>query len=259
MKIGLTLSTGGARGIAHLAVLKALEKNNINISIVSGSSMGSVVGGLYCLGYSVSELENFVNSLTKKDAKKILDFTLPKESLLKGEGAKEYLKYLFKNSTFSDLKIPFYPISTDLISGKQVIITDGYLWEAVYASSAIPGFFKPLKRNNMILVDGGVTNPLPVDIIRHKADFVIASRITPEYDNLKFSERILSLYYILRSLAILETSLSENILEKSPADYIFDFKGIIPYHVFSFEKGKDILKVAQDFVDQHLPELLSKL
>jgi len=259
MKIGLTLSTGGARGIVHLAVLKALEKNNINISIVSGSSMGAVVGGLYCLGYSVSELENFVNSLTKKDVKKILDFTIPTESLLKGEGAKEYLKHLFKNNTFSDLKIPFYPISTDLISGKQVVITDGYLWEAVYASSAIPGFFKPLKKNNMVLVDGGVTNPLPVNVIRHKVDFVIASRITPDYDALQPKGRFLPLYYALRSLSILETSLSENILEKSPVDYIFDFKGIIPFSIFAFDKGAEILKITQPFVDSQLPGLLSKL
>lgn len=259
MKIGLTLSVGGARGIAHLSVLKFLEKHNIKIDMVSGASMGSIVGGLYSLGYSITELENFVNSLTKKDAKKILDFTIPKESLLKGEGAKEYLKYLFKDATFDDLKIPFYPVATDLVSGKPVVISEGYLWEAVYASSAIPGFFKPLKLRDMILVDGGVANPIPIDVIRHKVDFLIASRIIPQYDNLKLTGKILSLYYVLRSLSIVEASLSENILEKNPPDFLVDFKNIISFNVFSFEKGKDILKFSDKFVEKNMQALLSKL
>ena len=207
-KIGLVLSGGGARGIAQLGVLKVLERNNIPIDFIAGNSMGSVIGGLYASGYTLAEIESIVlatdwNKLLSLsgDVERNALFIGQKEEeeqgflLLRFEGLSPVLPtgissgqrvtnflnelclqalYRPKNS-FDELKIPFRVVTTDLIRGKRLVIGSGSLTEALRASISVPLLFSPLKKDSMLLLDGGLISNIPVDIAKeHRCDVILA-------------------------------------------------------------------------------------
>ena len=170
-KIGLALGGGGAKGLAHIGVLKYLEEKNISIDYVAGTSIGAIIGALYCLGHKASEIEKIAKTT---DFKKLFDPTLPKKGLIKGEKVELYLRHLFENKKFSELKKPLYIIASDLTNFQEVIFKEGDLTKAVRASISIPGIFHPVINKKTILVDGGLVNNLPIKTLKNKADFIIA-------------------------------------------------------------------------------------
>ena len=146
-KLGLVLGAGGARGIAHLGLLQALEEINLQPDLVVGCSMGAIVGALYCMGKSSLELKEFVGTIKKKD---IVDITLKlvsNKALLKSEKIDKIFDSLFGEVTFEDLKIPFYCVANDIVGCKEVFFSSGKLKEAVRASIAIPTVIKPVEKN----------------------------------------------------------------------------------------------------------------
>ena len=182
MKIGLALSSGSVRGLSHIGVLKVLEKNKIRIDYIAGSSVGAVIAALYASGISAKELEEI--SL-KTDLKDLADFTIPYEGLIKGDEIENLIKRLTKDKSFSDLKIPLSIVATDIKSGKKLIINKGSLAKAVRASISIPAIFKPYIINKRVILDGGITDPLPVDVVKKMgADFIIAVDATPSFNHL---------------------------------------------------------------------------
>lgn len=172
-KIGLALGSGGVRGLAHLGVIKALIKNGIEISYLSGSSIGAWVGAHYAL---YRDIEKTANYTAGKKKEKIASFLEPTTSgLIKGEKLELMLNEWLGNSSFSDLKIPFAVAATDLITGNKLVLKNGNVAKAVRASMAVPGFFKPVVINNWAVVDGGLSNPVPVDLVKEMgAEIVIA-------------------------------------------------------------------------------------
>lgn len=161
-KLGLVLGAGGARGIAHLGVLKALEENNIKVDVITGCSMGAVIGGLYALGYTVEELQQLIPTIKKKS---IIDISLnpiSNKALLKGEKIDKLLKGLFQDKLIEDCKIPFGCVSSDIIKGEEVFFDKGSLFTAVRASVSIPTIIKPLEYDGKLLIDGGIINRVPV-------------------------------------------------------------------------------------------------
>jgi len=209
-KIGLVLSGGGARGGAHVGVLKALEEMNVPIDFVTGTSMGAIIGGLYASGYSADEIEQLLidtdwkkgltdqparrdRTMRKKDLER--QFLIPyrvgfnKGSLQLPLGAIEgqHLDQIFHHMLlpvddvhdFDDLPIPFRAIATDLVTGDVVVLSEGSLANSLRASMSVPGVFAPVKIEDRLLVDGGMANNLPVDIVREMgADIVIAVDIS---------------------------------------------------------------------------------
>ncbi|RLC37290.1 patatin family protein [Candidatus Falkowbacteria bacterium] len=172
-KIGLALGAGGARGIAHIGVLKALEKANIKVNFISGASMGALVGAAYAIGMSAEEIEKEALK-NKKRITKFIDFNRPSGSILKGKKAAKYINELLKDKNFNDTIIPFRVIATDLETGNEVIIKKGKLTEAVMASISVPGIFPPVKVGKKYLIDGGVVNPTPIDVVKNMgADIII--------------------------------------------------------------------------------------
>jgi NTE family protein len=170
-KIGLALSGGAARGFTHIGVLKALEEAEIVPDFVAGTSAGSLVGALYCAGYSWDKILETAKTL---EWRKLVELTLPQRGLVKPEGIRELVHQLTGDSSIENLKIPFRAVAVDLISGEQVVFSKGNLGEAVRASCSLPGIFVPLERDGQLLVDGGVRNNLPAGIVREMgADFVI--------------------------------------------------------------------------------------
>lgn len=174
-KIGLALGGGGARGIAHIGALKVLEKEGIKIDYLSGVSMGSFIGACYVAGISLEEMEKEALSFNKKKAIKLfLDIANPKRSLIKGVKVANYIRDFLKNKNFEDTKIPFKTVATDLSNGKEVVLDKGSLANAVRASIGVPGIFPPVKIGESYLVDGGIVNCTPVDLVEKMgADIII--------------------------------------------------------------------------------------
>jgi len=174
-KIGLALGGGGARGLAHIGVLKVLEEHGIKPDYMSGVSMGALIGAFYTTGVDLEELEKEAVNLTKaKAVKKFVDLNNPQKSILKGNKAHKYIKNWIGDSTFGSTKIPFRIIASDLASGEEVVLKRGSLADAVRASISVPGIFPPVKMNNRYLVDGGVLNSTPVNVLEKMgADIII--------------------------------------------------------------------------------------
>ena len=203
LKVGLVLSGGGAKGLAHIGVLKVLEDEGLEISYIGGTSMGAIIGGLYASGYSASELDSIfrntdfenivqdnlprvVKSFYEKDNDEKYAFTLPFNkfkvgiplALSKGQNTYNLLNRLTYRvhdiNDFSKLPIPFLCIATDIETGQAVILKEGYLPQAMKASGAFPSLFNPVEINGRYLIDGGVVNNYPIDEVRAMgADIII--------------------------------------------------------------------------------------
>jgi len=173
-KIGLALGSGSARGWAHIGVINALTEAGIHVDYVAGTSVGAVVGAVYASG----RIDSFKDVVLQLDWKKIaffLDVVFPKSGLIDGNKIAEFIRSHVEEKNIEDLSLPFCAVSTDLATGKEVIIKDGDIIEAVRASISVPGVFTPVRKNGAILVDGGLVNPVPVSVVREMgADVVIA-------------------------------------------------------------------------------------
>ncbi len=182
LKIGLALGCGGMCGLAHIGFLKALEENGIKVDMISGISMGAVVGGLYASGLSVKELENFALTLKKNEVIELNAFKIVKESLFSGRKIEKYLNKIVKVQNIEDAKIKFYAQAMDIVTGKLHTFENGSLVEAIRASSAIPGIFSPVYKDGICYVDGGVLESVPFKILKERgADVIIAVNCLNEY------------------------------------------------------------------------------
>ncbi|MGB9736531.1 MAG: patatin-like phospholipase family protein [bacterium] len=174
LKIGVCLSGGAIRGLAHVGVLRVLYNEFIPIDLIAGSSAGSVVAGLYALYGYHSSWAVFERTLKRNSI-----FRIKKnkdDELFDSAYFKRWLKELFGNATFNDVKIPLEVTALDIISGKTIYLSEGYLRDAIYASCAVPGVWKPAKIGNMLLVDGSFGDDVPVEWLRSKgADVIIVS------------------------------------------------------------------------------------
>jgi len=172
-KIGIALGGGGAKGSAHIGILRTLEAHGIKISAVTGASAGSIVGAGYALGLTPDEILKKSEKFNNKKFLRFSNFHLFHESLIKSSEIEKVIKELVGEKTFADTKIPFQAIAVDLESGMEVPLKTGKLWESLRASSAIPGIFSPYFLDGRYLVDGGLLNNVPVDLLRENKDIDI--------------------------------------------------------------------------------------
>jgi NTE family protein len=163
--IGLALGSGSARGLAHVGVLKVLEKNHIPISHIAGSSIGAVFGAHYCAFRSAEKLEKLVFDISEKKLFQFLDITI-RGGLIKGVKIEALLTDVFKETQFSDLVIPFAAVATDLSNGSKVVFKSGNLIPAIRASISVPALLQPVQFKEKVLGDGGLSDPIPVDVVR---------------------------------------------------------------------------------------------
>ncbi|SDC34496.1 patatin-like phospholipase family protein [Shouchella lonarensis] len=171
-KIGLALGSGGARGFAHIGVLKTLVEEQIPIDFIAGSSMGALVATMYGTGHTVETMETFAKLFKRKD---YIDFTVSKQGLIAGKKIETLIRMLAKNGYLEALDPPVCVVATDLNAGERVILKSGDVARAVRASMSIPGIFVPVMMNGRLLVDGGVVERVPVSVVRDMgADVVIA-------------------------------------------------------------------------------------
>jgi len=177
-RIGLALGAGSARGFAHIGVLSILEKHGIRPDFVSGTSIGAAVGALYCSGMSPEYLKRLAISTEWQD---LLDFTIPKTGVIAGNKVEEYIQALTNNCKFTDLRIPLRVVATDIKNAHKVVFSQGNVAKAVRASISIPGVFSPVIIDSRELVDGGLVDPIPIEVVRNMgADIVIAVDISKD-------------------------------------------------------------------------------
>jgi NTE family protein len=283
IKIGLALGGGGARGLSHIGVLKVLEREGIHIDIMTGTSMGAIIGATYALDKNLSRLEEIVKkyskikefnldfSLFRQNQKKqpfflkkmsdflkrgyILNLELRKKCLNDGEGLKGFIKELIDNHYFKDTIIPFSVVATDLVSGEKIILNKGRMLEAILASSSIPGMFPPVNMDNKILVDGGIISVVPIEACRIMgADFVIAvnvsQRIKRKYE---FKNAVDILF---RSDSITSTELRK--IQLSAADAIISPR-VSHIHWANFSKPQKCIRAGEVAAENEICELKKKL
>ncbi len=171
-KVALALGGGSARGLAHIGVLKVLEREKFPIDMIVGTSMGAMIGAAYSLGVPISVMEADAYSFTLN---RLLDPTIPTMGLLAGEKLESSIRELIDNKSFADCKIQFAAVTTNIETGEEVVHQSGNLIKVIRASSSWPGIFNPVRIDGKLLVDGGIKNSVPADIARALgADYVLA-------------------------------------------------------------------------------------
>lgn len=181
-KVGLALSGGGARGLAHIGVLKVLEQEGVPIDCLAGTSMGGLIAAGYAAGLSPNFLEQ--EALRMGSLRRLLalaDPSLPRRGLFEGQKVRQYLVGHLGDRAFDDLRLPLALVTVDLNSGREVILREGRVADAVRATVALPGIFTPVEWDGQLLVDGGLLDNLPADAVRQMgADVVIAVDVTTD-------------------------------------------------------------------------------
>ena len=205
-RTGLVLSGGGVRGFAHLGLLQALNEAGIFPDVISGTSAGALAGALYADGHTPEEILKILNPGSMLD---FLRPALPREGLLQIGGIIKILKNSLRAKTLEELKIPLYVTATDLNNGKAVYFSSGVLLEPVIASASIPVLFQPVTINNILYVDGGVLDNMPLQPIENKCSFLIGSYVNP----VGYIEKISGLINFAERTFML--SMSKEIYEKS--------------------------------------------
>lgn len=270
-KIGVVLSGGGAKGLAHIGVLKVLEEAGIKVDYIGGTSMGAIVGGLYAAGYSATELDSIFNSL---DADALIQDYTPRGSKNFFEKRNDELyalalpfkdfklgfptaisKGLYNYTTvnrltdhvrhirdFDCLPIPFVCIATDIETGEEVVLRNGVLPDAILASGAFPSLYYPVEIDGRLLIDGGVTNNYPIEEVRKMgADIIIGVDVQ---DGLKDRTQIKGATGVL--VQINNYQMIKKMEEKRKATDIYIKPDISSYTVISFDEGQQIIDEGEE-------------
>ncbi|MFM9825782.1 patatin-like phospholipase family protein [Flavobacterium sp.] len=279
-KIGLVLSGGGAKGFAHIGVLKVIEQAGVKIDYIGGTSMGAVVGGLYASGYNATQIDSIFRTInfdklfqdyTPRNSKNFYEkkndelyaFVLPfnkfkigiPDALSKGMYNYNLLSSFTRNvryvRDFNQLKIPFLCIATNIETGEQVILDKGNLAHAMIASSAFPTLFSPVEINGMLLVDGGVTNNYPIEEVRKMgADIIIGVDVQDgllSREELKQATKILSQVTVLQSIEKMKLNIKDTDIYIKP-----DIKN---YGLISFDKGLNIIQKGEEAAFEVIEQL----
>lgn len=209
-KVAVVLGAGAAKGFAHIGVLKVLESQRVPIGMVVGTSVGSFVGSLYASGYDAFALQKIALVMDRGD---IAELTIPDRGFLKGEKIRDFVNTKVKGSPLEKLKIPFYAVATNIKTGQETVFGSGNTGMAVQASCSVPGVYQPATFAGSSYVDGGVVNPLAVDVARRQgADVVIAVDISSSIDQTMPASTIDT---ILKSIDIMYNKISLSAIDKA--------------------------------------------
>ena len=241
-KICFVLGAGGARGIAHIGFLQAMEENKIKPDYIVGCSMGAVVGACYSLGISPEKMKSVAEELKFKDIVDINFQIFSKKSILHSVKMRKKIISLLEHNTFDDVKIPFTCVAVDLVKGKAIGLNKGSLVDAVCASSAIPTIFRPVEMDGMDLVDGGILERVPVRFAKeYKPDIIVAVDVLGKLQPYVETRNVLQ--HLLRTLDVNDCYHTEKYLKKYKPDVLVypDLGDMSQYKVeklaFAYEAG----------------------
>ncbi|MBN1881652.1 MAG: patatin-like phospholipase family protein [Deltaproteobacteria bacterium] len=178
-RVGLALGSGAARGLTHLGVISVLKRIGVEIACISGTSIGALVGAFFAAG-KIDELDKIAAGLSFRESLKLIDPVIPRSGLIEGKRIETFLRTHLGDVAVQELPIPFACVAADFRTGAEVVLDTGDLVRSVRASISIPGIFRPVHHRDMFLVDGGIVNPVPVEVVRRLgAEFIIAVDICP--------------------------------------------------------------------------------
>jgi NTE family protein len=247
--IGVALSGGAARGIAHIAVLDVLEQAGIPIHAIAGTSAGSIIGALYCAGMPLLAIKRI---LLKTKWKDVLRLTIPKQGLISSEGICRFMEDILPVKNFSALPLSFAAVATDLRTGEKVTLTAGSIAKAVQASCSLPIIFTPTEINKKVLVDGGVSSQVPVKTVREELGVKRVIAVNVNYKALEFDEYD-NLIKIATHLSMLWASRNAREEEKL-ADVLIQVNARgIP--LYDLSKSKELLKRGKKAAEEKMPEI----
>lgn len=266
-KIGLALSGGAARGLAHVGVIEVLHKEGIPIDMIAGTSAGAVMGAIYAWNKDTNKMKEYALDTKWKKLAPLIDPSFPRTGFIKGRKIKNLLStFIGGNIKFSDLKIPFACVATDINTGEEMVINSGSVPEALRASISIPGIFTVVKHEGRYLVDGGLTTPVPVELVRQMgADFVIAVNVNPDVvgrmsnTNLRRveSRKEPNIFQVMmQSIYITTYSLARNSLEN--ADIVIE-PSVAHIGAGDFQKAREFIDLGTQAAKNAIPEIKEKI
>ena len=258
-RVGLALGGGGAKGLSHIAFLKALDELEVRPVVIAGASIGAVIGGFYAAGVSGAALEQMLKTVGFKELSKIiLDFSILSDSaIFTGKAVENFFARRIPFRTFEEVEIPLKVVATDFWRRREVIFDRGSLITAIRASMALPAVFEPVRLNDKVLIDGGAVNPLPYDLIRQECDLTIAIDVSGEKTHAPEDPVPNMLENLLSTFQIMQASIVEAKKRLSPPD-IYVKPALTNIRVLDFYRYKEILAGVQDEV-QEFKETLKNL
>jgi NTE family protein len=249
-RIGLALGGGGARGICHMAFVQVLDELGLKPSIISGTSMGAIIGAFYAAGMSGSEMIELTDRVGIKEISKMVDINfLSPSGLVKGKGVCEFFETHLPVTRFEDLTIPLRIVATDYWNRKQVIFESGHIIEALRASISVPGLFSPVKIMDIVMIDGGAINPVPMSVIRDQCDILIAIDVSGTSVAPKKNPIPSMFDSIMNSFQIMETANVEN-QRKIHCPEIYIKPRLENVQILDFHQDKKILESVQEDVGE---------
>ena len=258
--VGLALGGGAAKGIAHIGVIKALEKAGIGIDFISGTSMGALVGGYYAATRNIRGLETLMLNIKKKDIFSLKDIIKKRSgAFFRGNNIAEKLMEELGALKIEDCQIPFVAIATDVKNGDEVRLKSGNLVDAIRASIALPIIFSPVEVDGKLLMDGGLVNPVPADAAKELgAEFVVAVDVSSRW--LEEPEEMLNIKdmysVITQSFSVLEHQLAKNILKES-ADIVIK-PPVLHHHWFEFNDSAKLVEIGESETELYVREIRKK-
>ncbi|WP_024852202.1 patatin-like phospholipase family protein [Hydrogenovibrio kuenenii] len=285
--ISLVLGSGGARGLAHIGIIRWLDEHGYQITSISGCSIGALIGGIYAMN-KLDDFEQWVCAIRRMDIVKLLDISWQKNGLVKGDKIINSLIDLVGNQLIEELPINFTAVATDIQNQKEVWLTSGKLFDAIRASISLPLFFTPVHRNGINLIDGGVLNPVPIaPTFGDATDITIAVNLNgtiqvsqekpqenlvepnPFYEKIRHfidqfsgSEKALEqpdwgMYDIAnQAFDAMQTAISRQKLAAYPPDYLIEIAGNA-CGTLEFERAKEMIALGYQMADQQLTELIT--
>jgi len=266
-KIGLALSGGAARGFAHIGVLDVLQREGIPIDMIAGTSAGAIIGAVYASSLDCNIVKKHALEIDWKKLTAFIDPSFPRSGIIKGRKIKNLLaKYIGGDISFTDLKIPFACVATDIDTGEEVVINRGSVPEALRATISIPGIFTVVKQGDRYLVDGGLTTPVPVEVVRQMgADFVIAVNVNPPVTGrMGKSSKVRAeahkephiLQIIMQSIYITTYAVAHNALVN--ADIVIE-PDLSHIGAGDFHKAGEMILMGQEAATDAIPQIKRKL
>ncbi len=246
-RVALVLAGGGARGVAHIGAIEELEERGFEIAAVAGTSMGALIGGMYASGH-LDAFKKWMCSLDKYRVFGLVDFTISSEGLVKGDRVIHAMEELVPDVRIEQMPVPFAAVAADLLTGREVVFDRGGLYDAIRASISIPSVFQPVRRDGMVLVDGGTVNPLPLNRVRREeGDLLVAVDVSAPFGADPTSRANASLNYykvLIASSQIMQQHITQlmcrlyrpDVLVQMPAD---------SYGMFEFYRSAELVEAGR--------------
>lgn len=209
--VALALSSGGARGLAHIGAIEELEAQGYHISSIAGCSMGALIGGVYAAG-KLNEFREWMKTIDRKKMLGLIDFSLSLNHIVKGTRIIEAIMEFVPDVNIEDLPIPYCAVATDLKAGREVLFCKGSLFKAIRASISLPSFYEPVQRDDMILIDGGIINPLPLNRVKRQSGDILVGVDVSGHDYKAQWEELHRLTAMQKSDASLKTKILDMLI-----------------------------------------------